>query len=79
MIDANEKAAEAFEIIGSIAGVLSSRTGPLGIGALAVGAISEAIAGAIRHRGMTVDEIVKNIVAPREIQYPWDEVAKPKE
>lgn len=78
MIDANEKTAEVFEVIADIAGGLAKRTGPLGIGALGVAAIADAVAGAIRSRGATVEEILAGIKEPRTIQYPWDEKPEQK-
>lgn len=72
MIDANEKTAEVFEVIADIAGGLAKRTGPLGIGALGVAAIADAVAGAIRSRGATVEEILAGIRTPRELNFPWD-------
>lgn len=72
VVDANEKAAEAFEVIGTIANVLSTRTGPFGIGAIAVATISSAIATAIRNRGLTVQEILDGISEPPDPRFPWD-------
>lgn len=78
MVDANEKAAEVFELVAELAGGLAKRSGPLGIGALGVAAIADAVAGAIRSRGATVEEIVAGIKEPRAIQFPWDEKPEQK-
>jgi hypothetical protein len=84
MTDPNEKTAEVFEVIGEVAKVIAQRTGPLGIGALGVSVIADAVAGVIRSRGASVDEILAAIKEPRELSLKilsWDELPskEPKE
>jgi hypothetical protein len=73
----DNKVADALDLVGDIASVLSKRGGPIGLGALGVAAILRASAIAVRERGQSVEEILKNIRQPRTLSFPWRDHGEP--
>lgn len=74
MTDHDKLAADLLEKAGSYAGDLAKVFGERGaLAGTAVKAITFAAAQAIRHRGVTVDELVQSLRKVGKLETPWPE------
>jgi hypothetical protein len=73
--DARDEALEALDLVGAMASASAASGGTIGIGALAVAALAQGAAAAMRAHGLELDDILATIRTPRALHMPWTDRA----